>query len=102
MQSRPTNRLAKKMASYARRHSWTETARKFQITDPTGKPSRQLAQRIAVGYEPKKPDTRSRCGLPVKITLPHPVTINQLLKLPISDMPPEILRLAFDNREEMS
>ena len=33
---------------------------------------------------------------------PHrPVTINQLLQLPIQDMPTEILRLAFEHREEM-
>ena len=30
------------------------------------------------------------------------VTINQLLQLPIQDMPPEILRLAFENRIEMT
>ena len=31
----------------------------------------------------------------------HPVTINQLLKLPIQEQPVEILRLAFENREEI-
>jgi len=35
------------------------------------------------------------------IHLPKPVTINQLMQLPIQDMPTEILRLAFENREEM-
>jgi hypothetical protein len=35
------------------------------------------------------------------IHLPKPVTINQLMKLDIQDMPTEILRLAFENREEM-
>jgi hypothetical protein len=32
----------------------------------------------------------------------HPITINQLLQLPIQDMPIEILRLAFENRMEMT
>lgn len=101
MQSRATSRLAKKLTSYARRHSWRQTAVKFNVCGPNGKPSKGMAKRISEGYEPKKPDTRSRCGLPAKITPPHPVTINQLLQLPISEMPPEILRLAFLNREEM-
>lgn len=35
------------------------------------------------------------------IRLHRPVTINQLLQLPIQDMPTEILRLAYENREEM-
>jgi hypothetical protein len=35
------------------------------------------------------------------IHLPRSVTINQLLQLPIQDMPVEILRLAFENRKEM-
>ena len=34
------------------------------------------------------------------IRLPKPVTINQLMQLPIQDMPTEILRLAFENRKE--
>jgi hypothetical protein len=34
------------------------------------------------------------------LRIPKPVTINQLLQLPIQDMPPEILRLALENREE--
>jgi hypothetical protein len=101
MQTRVTSRLAKKLASYARRHSWTETARKYKITRPNGKPSKGLAKQIAEGYEPMRPETRARCGLPAKVTPPHPVTINQLLKLPVSEMPTEILKLAFENREEM-
>lgn len=35
------------------------------------------------------------------IYLHKPVTINQLMQLPIQDMPPEILRLALENREEI-
>ena len=46
------------------------------------------------------PDNRKvRAALGIRFH--RPVTINQLLKLPIQDMPPEILRLAFENREEM-
>lgn len=35
------------------------------------------------------------------IRLHHPVTINQIMGLPIQDMPVEILRLAFENRVEI-
>jgi hypothetical protein len=35
------------------------------------------------------------------LKLHQPVTINQLLQLPIQDMPTEILRLALENRVEM-
>lgn len=100
MQSRPVRRLALRMASYAKRHSFTDVARKFGIVDPHGQPSRGLALRIIQGYEPKRPYTRTRIGLPEKLRIPKPVTINQLLQLPIQDMPPEILRLALENREE--
>jgi hypothetical protein len=101
MQTRATSRLSKKLTSYARRHSWRDTAKKYNILSKTGKPSKGMAKLIAEGYEPKKAETRARCGLPEKISLPHPVTINQLMKLPISEMPPEILKLAFEHREEM-
>ncbi|MBE3117662.1 MAG: hypothetical protein IMZ50_02760 [Candidatus Atribacteria bacterium] len=57
--------------------------------------------RIIQGYEPKRPITRTRLGLPEKSRIPEPVTINRLMQLPIQDMPPEILRLAFENRTEM-
>ena len=88
------------MASYHRKHSFTEVARKFGIINPSGRPSRGLAKQIIQGYEPRRPQTRTRIGLPPKAIIPKPVTINQLLQLPIQDMPTEILRLAFENREE--
>jgi hypothetical protein len=36
------------------------------------------------------------------LRLHRPVTINQLMQLPIQDQPTEILRLAFENRMEMT
>lgn len=45
---------------------------------------------------PHNRDIRRRLG--IKRTY----TINQMLSLPIQDMPPEILRWAFENREEIS
>ena len=89
------------MASYHQKHSFSEVARKFGIFSPAGCPSRGLAKQIIQGYEPKRPQTRRRIGLPEKVRIPKPVTINQLLQLPIQDMSPEILRLAFENREEI-
>jgi hypothetical protein len=88
------------MASYAKRHSLSKVALKFGIVDPTGHPSRGLALQIIQGYEPKRPTTRTRLGLPEKVSIPKPVTINQLLQLPLQDQPVEILRLAVENRGE--
>ena len=46
------------------------------------------------------PENRKvRAALGIRVH--RPVTINQLLQLPIQDMPTEILRLAYENREEM-
>ena len=101
MQSRPVRRLATKMASYARRHSLSDVARKFKIVDPYGYPSKGLAKQIIDGYEPRRPRTRTRIGLPARIRIPKPITINQLMQLPIQDQPTPILRLAFELREEM-
>ena len=101
MQSRPVRRLALKMASYARRHSLSDVARKFKIVDPHGGPSRGLAYQIMRGYEPKRPTTRTRIGLPARVSIPQPVTINKLMQLPIQDQPAAILRLALIYREEM-
>ena len=42
---------------------------------------------------------KARAALGIRVH--RPVTINQLLQLPIQDMPTEILRLAYENREEM-
>ena len=101
MQSRPVRRLAMKMASYARNHSLSNVARKYHIIDPHGKPSRGLVKQIIEGYEPRRSCTRTRIGLPAKIRIPKPVTINQLLRLPLQDQPPQILRLALQYREEI-
>ena len=101
MQSRSVARLSRKMASYRQNHSLSETARKYRIVDPDGRPSTGLVRLIIRGYEPRRSCTRQRLGLPARIRLPRPVTINQLLRLPLQDMPPEILRLALEFREEM-
>jgi hypothetical protein len=101
MQSRPVRRLASKMASYARKHSLSDVARKYHVIDPHGRPSRGLVKQIIEGYEPKRPVTRVRIGLPARVHLPRPITINQLMQLPIQDQPPQILRLAFEHREEI-
>lgn len=54
-------------------------------------------QFIKRGTVPANPRIQRALGIH-----PHrPVTINSLLNLPIQDMPAEILRLAFEQREEM-
>lgn len=103
MQTRPTNRLSRRMASYARNHSLSQTAKKFGILDPEGHPSRQLTRLMISGYEPRKPETRRRLGLPSEIRYPaRRRTINEhLAEDPISDLPAPLLRYAFEHREEL-
>jgi hypothetical protein len=50
------------------------------------------------GNVPVNKKIQRALGIP---RLPHPITINQLMHLPIQDMPGEILKLALENREEM-
>jgi hypothetical protein len=103
MQTRPMSRLARKMASYARKHSLSQTAEKFSILDPLGQPSRQLTRLLINGYEPRRAQTRGRLGLPVEIKIPAPKrTINDhLANDPIQDMPAPLLEYALTNREEI-
>ncbi len=51
------------------------------------------------GNIPTNKKIQRALGIP---RVPKPVTINQLMQLPIQDMPTEVLRLAFDNRQEMN
>jgi len=102
MQTRPTSRLAKKLASYARRNSLSKTARRYGITDPEGRPSKGLTRLLITGYEPRKPATRIRLGLPPEIHEVKRRTINEHLSQDrIQDMPAPLLRWAIQNREEM-
>jgi hypothetical protein len=102
MQTRPTARLSSKLARYARKHSLRETARRYGILDPYGRPSKGMVRLLLDGYEPKTEATRMRIGLPAKLPRPpRPVTINQLMQLPVTEMPVEILKLALANREVM-
>ena len=101
METRSTTRRIAKITSYALTHSLSKTARRYRILGPDGKPSRALVSRMIDGWVPRTRECRIRCGLPPRIRLSKPVTINQLLQLPIQDQPPEILRLAFENRTEM-
>lgn len=101
MQSRQLYRLALKMAKYRRNHSWRETASHFGILAPDGYPSKGLAKQIVDGYEPKRPVTRVRIGLPPMIPKENHPKINDLFRLPIQDMPAPVLRYALEHREEM-
>ena len=89
--------------------SWPKIAKELKIFTPSGEPNPRLAQMIANGYEPKKPETRSRLGLPPICIICYrpipkpkpPITINQLLSNPIQEMLPDILRFAYEMREEI-
>jgi hypothetical protein len=50
------------------------------------------------GNIPTNKKIQRALGIP---RVPKSVTVNQLMQLPIQDMPTEILRLAFENRQEM-
>ena len=103
MQTRPTCRLVQKMARYARKHSRRQVAEKFGIVDPHGQPSKGLVKMLLDGYEPIKPETRIRLGLPPELPKPvHHRTIDEHLATdPIQDMPAPLLRWALENRHEM-
>ena len=103
LETRSTVRRLAKIASYAETHSLRETAIRFNITSPEGQPSTGLVAHIKRGWVPHTPSCRQRCGLLPRrrMRILRPVTINQLMQLPISEQPTEILRLAFENREEM-
>lgn len=103
MQTRSTARLVYKMALYRQKHSVLDTARRFQIFDPDGHPSKGLTRLLLNGYEPRRPETRTRLGLPAEIPAPiHRKTINEHLATDrIQDLPAPLLKWALENREEM-
>lgn len=92
------------MALYAKKHSFRETAEKFNILGPDGLPSKGLAEQIIKGYEPKKPETRIRIGLPAEIPAPvHRRTINDhMAHDDLIDMPGPLLAHALLIREEFA
>lgn len=103
MQTQPTTRLVRKIARYARKHTRRETALRFGILDPSGKPARSLVTLLLNGYEPRKPETRLRLGLPAEIKLPRPRrTINDhLANDTLNNMPGPLLAWALEHREEL-
>jgi hypothetical protein len=64
MQTRPTTRLARILASAHRKKSFRQIAIQYQILTPGGHPDKGMVKRIIDGYEPKLPETRARLGLP--------------------------------------
>ena len=66
MQTRATISLARKLVrSHRKTGSWRKTALEHGIVTPSGGANPAMAQRIALsGYEPVKPSTRRRLGLP--------------------------------------
>ncbi len=106
MQTRYTARLSKNLARTLKKHSYRETAQMFGITNEHVTPSPGLVRLIVTGYEPRKPETRVRIGLPPEIKLPAPRklrTIDQhLAEDTIQDMPTPLLTWALENRVEMT
>jgi len=109
MQTRPTARLARKMAKYRQNHSLRKTAIKFDIRGRDKKYSTGLVSQLITGldqpngYDPSDPDTRLRCHLPARKPIEHYWTkarIEKELKRPIADMNPFVLKLALMFRED--
>jgi hypothetical protein len=95
MQSRATNRLAKRLRqNHENTKSWAVTAQEMNILTADGKPDKALAYRIAVcDYEPSRPETRLRLGLSRKAPTHRPQ--------PIHEWPDFRLLWALEHREEM-
>jgi hypothetical protein len=70
MQTRLTQRLARKLAKAKRSASFPAVARMFEITTPAGKPNPGMVKRLIEGYQPKKLDTLRRCHLLPRPKLP--------------------------------
>lgn len=65
MKTRQLSRLAEKLRyKHSTTGSWPKAARACKVLTPTGKPNPKLAAMIANGYNPKRPETRARLGLP--------------------------------------
>jgi hypothetical protein len=86
----PRRRLFTK---YRRLHSWRKVAEEIGVN------VYYVHSFVIKGQIPANPKIRKALGIHAQR---KPVTINQLLRLPISEMPPEVLRWAFENREEIS
>jgi hypothetical protein len=80
MKSRSLIHLAEKLSQkHAELKSWPKVSIAYGVLTPEGKPNPRLAQMIATGYEPRKPETQIRLGLsPICLTckrklsrLPH-------------------------------
>ena len=68
-----------------------------QVATACGVNVRYVYEFLIRGIIPANKVIQKRLG----IRLPRPVTINQLLQLPLQDQPPQILRLALQYREEI-
>jgi len=96
MLEKPRKRLYRK---YRRFGSWRALA--LDLSDQAGFEInvRYPWDFVTNGIVPNNKAIQNALGIPSRI--PKPVTINQLMQLPIQDMPTLILRLAFENRQEM-
>ena len=69
MKSRTLIRLAEKLRQkHAELNSWPQASIACGVLTKAGKSNPRLAQMIAAGYDPRKPETRSRLGLPPRCT----------------------------------
>jgi hypothetical protein len=110
-QSTATRRLGTKLCqSYRKLHSWRAVAQQHAIFNEHGQVNPGLAENIAVrDYEPKRPETRRRLGLPEicptcerRIRTQEPGKVRPVHWRSLIDLDPNTLRRIFDNREVMA
>jgi hypothetical protein len=100
MDNRLPHRRYAQIRSYRQNHSLLETARKFKIRDPKGRPSKALVSLLQKGWEPRTAECRKRCGLPVRLRKPKPAG-GLLDGVQIHDQPEANLRWALEHREAL-
>jgi hypothetical protein len=65
MATRHITQLAQKLTqAHDSTSSWPKAAAACNVLTPSGEPNPKLAEMIAAGYIPRRPETRARLGLP--------------------------------------
>jgi hypothetical protein len=85
--------------------TYHNAARVCGVVDARGKPDRAMAYRIIHGYEPIRPATRKRLGLPIIFPFcKRPMQIKKRSHHSLKsllDYPDKVLKRMFENRVEI-
>jgi hypothetical protein len=64
MKTRPTTQLARILASAVKKSNFRKVAIEYQILTADRLPNPGMVKQLINGYEPRRPETRARLGLP--------------------------------------